>query len=175
MGILPLNSNNRAWTMNTILRTLWITDIIIHYLSTFWFSMFDAKNFTEFVQSFFNVLHSSLLLTWFSIYYLQRNNYASYIDELETEIEKSWCFEPSSSKCTWLKLFFLYVGCKNPSIAAIYKHIDNAFHLKSKKVYHALTKILLPSFTFPILLISSYKYISSKDPDESFQQLYLAS
>lgn len=89
MGILPLNSNRREWTLNTILKTLWITDITVHCLSTLWFSLFDAETFTEFVQSFFNVLHSSLLLTWFSIYYLQRNAYASYIDQLETEIEKS--------------------------------------------------------------------------------------
>lgn len=91
MGILPVNANKSAWIMNATLRILWISDIIITFFSTLWFSLFDAENFTEFVQSFFNVLHSSLLLTWYGIYFAQRYTYDSFIDELETEIEKSEC------------------------------------------------------------------------------------
>lgn len=89
LGFQQLNSNPKLRNLSILSRVLFLSDVVIVLFAAFWFFLFTAQSFSEYVGSSFYVFHGILLLIWHTVYFLQRKTYASLIAELETKIDKS--------------------------------------------------------------------------------------
>lgn len=87
LGIWQRNSRF-GWILSIAASFVYLALSFITLFSSLGFFLSTAQAFSEYVESFYYILHSSLLLSWYLIYLAQRDKYATLIDELETLIQK---------------------------------------------------------------------------------------
>lgn len=89
LGIFTSDSSGKVRILRVASRWFFIGDAATVLLSSFWYCSFTAETFNEFVEAFFYVVHTALLLTWYPVFLVQRFEYTQLMTELNAIIEKS--------------------------------------------------------------------------------------
>lgn len=86
-GVLPILTEG-GWNLSIISNFIFYAICLLSLSSTLYFFAFTAQIFSEYVETFYYITHSMLMLSWYSVYLTQRKSYGSLIVELDEIIEK---------------------------------------------------------------------------------------
>lgn len=87
-GILSWDSTRCGLIIGVIINCFCLVIFFMYFLSSFCFFLFRAENFNELSESFFQLLDSLLMISWYSIYLIKRGEYVKLFTELDQLIGK---------------------------------------------------------------------------------------
>lgn len=87
-GILPWDSTFRGRIISLIINFAFFGNYFILFLSTLWFFLFEAVTFSEFSECFYFLNCSLLLISWYLIYLLKREEFVALFAKLTEIIEE---------------------------------------------------------------------------------------
>lgn len=89
LRLMGLWKNNAKHHHNPMRNTILIIFFINYFVTTLWFFAFEAQTFIEYSESLYYTMSTLLVLSWYSIYLYQVENYAEIFANLDILIEKS--------------------------------------------------------------------------------------
>lgn len=149
LGVLKpqISLSNYTFLFTLVQRVCTFTLFSLNAVASFWFFFYEAKELNEFVESF--LFASTFLVTLIWYCFFLASNIEVLIDEFSGKIQTQ----------SQTRAAFIYpVACKSIEKWANFLH-------------DALLKICVPSFVFPLILLSFYKYFTTHS-ENSFLLVY---
>lgn len=176
LDVLTSNSNRNAQILRIVSRCFFIGDTATILLSSFWYCSFTARTFNEFVEAFFFVIHTCLLMTWYQVFLSQRFKYTQLMTEIDATIGKSKKSYASnqlilSHRNIVSNQFRILSGRASTMSAMIYKKADDEIAKMANKARFIIFWIIAPNFACPAILETTYKHFTSNHSNDSFKQI----
>lgn len=88
-GVLPFNSSYFGRVVTILINCIYYGICVMLFLSTFWYFLFGARAFSEYVECSYFFVSSLLMASWYSVYLWQRTKYVDLFSTLDAIIEQS--------------------------------------------------------------------------------------